>query len=253
MTAATSPLVDFFEFCRPTKFSHLAGNVPIKREIGRMLMSLGVPKGVLIHAPIGIGKTTIARLLACAHLCEERTDMEPCGQCESCRQYLHGGRGLCLDKVLTYSNCARLSIEEFREHQDMAASCGEWVFVYDEFHRATWRLQDTLLTWLEDGSDDVRIIICTTKLDYIEPALAQRCHLMEPSTPTEDEMTAHLQSMVSQLLPFMPGTTIESGVLRELSRCFQSPRAILNGLRTLLLNLDHVTIDGWNRLQYEGR
>lgn len=175
-----------FELVRPVRLDDIAGNARAKR-LARGLLAKGAKPGVIISGGFGTGKSTIARIFARSIVCEAVGTDRPCGACTSCtyspRNTALWGRGV------SVRNCAKYSAEQLKEDLEDAlyASEAPHVLVLDEFHRAGFRVHDQLLTWLEDESANLVVVIITPEPAKIEPALAQRLYSlpMEPPTPEE--------------------------------------------------------------------
>ncbi|MBS1722395.1 MAG: DNA polymerase III subunit gamma/tau [Armatimonadetes bacterium] len=168
---------------RPDKFAD-AGQSIVVRVLQSQLASGRFPAAYLLQGPAGCGKTTIARIMAAAMVCQERGDsLEPCGVCKNC----------CSVKARRHrdvieENCADNSgIDDVRtiidERLRIAPSVGDYrVFILDEVQRLSRDAQGAMLKHLEEPPPHVKFFLCTSEPDKLLHALQTRCqrHVIKP-------------------------------------------------------------------------
>lgn len=153
---------------RPRKFSDVLGQKDIIKILGNILNTKVYPPALLFMGSWGSGKTTLARIFANAVLCQKRSGPEPCGECDLCRQFLHDP-----DKVFNYREIDAASeggvgnvrdiIEE--SHFRAVGDSKKKVLLIDECHQLTLPAQNAFLKLLEDGSENMVFLFCTTDSD----------------------------------------------------------------------------------------
>ena len=100
---------------------------------------------------------------------------------------------------ITECNAADLTIKDLKSHCEIAYHVNPVppVFIYDELHRANGRIQNVIVSMLEDTQADFALIFGTLEPEAVEPALLQRLLSFEVRPPTTDEMVEHLLRLCS--------------------------------------------------------
>lgn len=158
------------------------------------------PNAYLLQGPAGTGKTTLARIMASAMLCDNRNnDGEPCGECQSCKLTRSGK-----NRDVMEENCADNSgIDDIRsiidERLRIAPSIGKYrIFILDEVQRLSRDAQGAMLKHLEEPPAYVKFFLCTTDPEKLLPALQTRCqrHVLKPVS--EDDLVDLLKDVSDQ-------------------------------------------------------
>lgn len=160
---------------RPLKFAEVIGQeIPIKL-IKNGLMEKKLPRAIIFHGSSGIGKTTLARLVAAWAFCQNKADDDVCGECEQCRGVQSGG----VPDLIEFDAASHTSIEDIREILELCnyvPQVGtEKVFIIDEAHMLSRNAISALLKTLEEAHDGIRFILATTEIDKISNAIRSRC------------------------------------------------------------------------------
>ncbi len=178
---------------RPQRFSDVAGQEHVTRTLRNALDQGRIAHGYIFSGHRGIGKTTIARILAMGLNCRTaigeagRPDPEPCGSCDSCREIRVGGS---LD-MIEIDAATNRGIDEIRELRDAAryspARDRYKIYLLDEAHQITDAAFNALLKILEEPPAHVVFMMATTQPEDIPQTIRSRCqHFSFHAVPYED-------------------------------------------------------------------
>lgn len=191
---------------RPKELSKLIGNAKVKSSIERLLEGEELPQVILLEGEAGCGKTSLARILAKEYICEDKRKGRACGECESCKEmdkYIQGGESIELTNVeevdVTGSNKKR-DMESIIEDMEVSSYTGGWkVYILDECHMLTNAGQNRLLKPLEEPSEKVLVILCTTEADKLLGTIKSRCqYRYKLRKPTEEEMKEYVEGLLEE-------------------------------------------------------
>ena len=165
---------------RPQRFSDVAGQDHVTRTLLNALAQNRIAHGYIFSGHRGIGKTTIARILAMALNCgreigsAERPTAEPCETCESCTE-IRAGNAV---DVIEIDAATNRGIDEIRELRDAAryrpARDRYKIYILDEAHQITDAAFNALLKTLEEPPDHVVFMMATTQPEDIPQTIRSR-------------------------------------------------------------------------------
>ncbi len=159
---------------RPQTFAAIVGQEHVTRTLRNAIASGQVSHAYLLSGSRGIGKTTIARLIAKAVNCTKAKDGEPCDRCENCVS-IRDGRFLDLIEIDAASNRGIDEMRDLREKVRFAPSQGNHkVYVIDEAHQLTSEAFNALLKTLEEPPPHVIFVLATTEAGKIPGTIVSR-------------------------------------------------------------------------------
>ncbi len=160
---------------RPHNFTEIVGQEHVSQSLINALKHDRLHHAYLFTGTRGVGKTTIARILAKAINCENLQDYNPCGQCSVC-QALDEGRFLDLIEV---DAASRTKVEDTRDLLDnaqYAPNSGKYkVYLIDEVHMLSGHSFNALLKTLEEPPEHVKFLLATTDPQKIPVTVLSRC------------------------------------------------------------------------------
>lgn len=184
---------------RPQKFSEISGQIHIVKTISNQIKFGDIAHGYLFSGPRGIGKTTIARLIAKALNCEKRGgDSEPCDECNSCLE-ISAGRSLDLIEIDAASNRGIDEIRELREKIRFTPTKGNYkIYIIDEVHMLTKEAFNALLKTLEEPPAHAIFILATTEINKIPATIISRTQRFDFKKLSVDEIIIKLKEIAQK-------------------------------------------------------
>lgn len=231
---------------RPSTFEDVVGQEHIERTLKNALEREKVSHAYLFCGPRGTGKTTMARILAKALLCEKAPTIDPDGTCEECLAIAAGTH----PDVYELDAASRTGVENVREEiinrVHYAPTHGSYkIYIIDEVHMLSTAAFNALLKTLEEPPSHVVFILCTTDPQKVPDTIHSRCQRFDFHRLSVDEITARLGAVCVQ-----EGVEFEPEALELISHQAEG------GMRNALTSLEqlaafgegHVTLDGAHRI-----
>ncbi len=177
---------------RPRRFSEIAGQSHVVRALRNALIHDRVHHAYLFTGTRGVGKTTIARILAKALNCGHLDDGEPCGSCDVCLA-VDEGRFADLIEVDAASRTRVEDTRELLENAQYAPSSGRYkIYLIDEVHMLSGHSFNALLKTLEEPPPHVKFLLATTDPQRIPVTVLSRCLQFNLTKLPQPRIQAHL-------------------------------------------------------------
>ncbi|MBX9267616.1 DNA polymerase III subunit gamma/tau [Chromobacterium violaceum] len=181
---------------RPKRFADLVGQEHVVRALSNALKEQRLHHAYLLTGTRGVGKTTIARILAKSLNCETGTTAEPCGECQACRQ-IDSGRFVDLLEIDAASNTGIDNIREVLENAQYAPTMGRFkVYIIDEVHMLSKSAFNAMLKTLEEPPGHVKFILATTDPQKVPVTVLSRCLQFSLRNMTPQQVSSHLAHML---------------------------------------------------------
>jgi DNA polymerase III subunit gamma/tau len=222
---------------RPRVFEEIVGQPHVVTALSNALESRRLHHAYLFTGTRGVGKTTLARILAKAINCETGITAHPCGKCRACTE-IDAGRFVDLLEVDAATNT---KVDEMRDLLDSAQYmpvAGRFkVYIIDEVHMLSKHAFNSMLKTLEEPPEHVKFILATTDPQRLPVTILSRClqFNLKPLTPAL--ISGHLQKVLdAEKIPY------EEAALAQLGR------AASGSLRDSLSLLDQAIAHGAGKI-----
>ena len=212
---------------RPRRFENLKGQEVVATVLKNQV-SAGEPShAYLFSGPRGTGKTSTAKILACALNCLNPQDGEPCLECENCKAALEDA----MIDIIEMDAASNNSVDNARDIRDKAGllpAKGKYkVYIIDEVHMLTGSAFNALLKTLEEPPAHVVFILATTELAALPKTVLSRCQRFDFRRIEEGDIAARLEEVAQNV-----------GVKAQKSALMQIAAASDGALRDALTILD---------------
>ena len=219
---------------RPQTFEQVVGQKHVVETLKRAVVEGRTSHAYLFCGPRGTGKTTMARLLAKALMCEKGPGQLPDGTCEQCRLIAAGEH----PDVAELDAASRTGVDNVREdilsRVNYAPTLGRCkVYIIDEVHMLTPAAFNALLKTLEEPPEHVVFIMCTTDPQKILATILSRVQRFDFHSIGNDEMQAHLAYVCGE-----EGFTYDDAALELVVRHARG------GMRDALTSLEQLSVFG---------
>lgn len=183
---------------RPQTFDDVVEQQHVTRTLKNAIQLNRVAHAYLFAGTRGVGKTTMARVLAKALNCDRGPTPEPCGACTTCVEITQGA-SMDIVEIDGASNRGIDEIRDLREALRYLPSRGRYkIYIIDEVHMLTKEAFNALLKTLEEPPPHVVFIFATTELDKIPYTILSRCQRFEFKRVSLSGIVSHLDHIVQR-------------------------------------------------------
>lgn len=183
---------------RPRNFAEMVGQTHVLRAITNALDQQRLHHAYLFTGTRGVGKTTIARILAKSLNCEQGISSTPCGECTACRE-ISEGRFIDLIEV---DAASRTRVEDTRELLDNVqytpTRARFKVYLIDEVHMLSGHSFNALLKTLEEPPPHVKFLLATTDPQKLPATVLSRCLQFNLKRMPAEQIAAHLEHILRE-------------------------------------------------------
>ena len=181
---------------RPDSFESLIGQDNIARTLKNSIKRGQLAHAYLFCGPRGVGKTSAARIFAKTINCYNPSpDLEPCGECESCRSFAEG-RSYCIHELDAASNNGVEDIKALMDLVQIPPQTGKYsVFIIDEVHMLSPQAFNAFLKTLEEPPAHAIFILATTEKHKILPTILSRCQTYDFSRISISDIVSNLRAI----------------------------------------------------------
>ncbi len=200
---------------RSRTFSDVVGQEPIATTLVNAIKAGRIHHGYLFTGTRGVGKTSMARILAKALNCRayDAPTPTPCGDCELCRAVAEG-EDIDVLEIDAASNTGVDNIRELRSNATLRPARGRFkIYIIDEVHMLSTGAFNALLKTLEEPPDHVKFILATTEIHKVPATIRSRCQCFSFRNITAEDIARRLAEIVQA-----EGREAEEAVLQRVAR-----------------------------------
>ena len=183
---------------RPQTFEEVIGQEHITKTISKSIAQKKIAHAYLFSGPHGVGKTSLARIIAKALNCVNGPTDKPCGECPSCVQ-IENGTPLDVIEIDGASNRGIENIRTIIENVRISPVSGKYkIYIIDEVHQITNEAFNALLKTLEEPPPHVVFILATTEAERVLPTIRSRCQQYTFKSLNIEDLEKILKSILSK-------------------------------------------------------
>ena len=225
---------------RPGTFDDVIGQSHVVQTLMNSIATKRIAHAFLFSGTRGVGKTTVARILAKALNCEQGPTGTPCNTCSNCQEITQG-TSVDVVEIDGASNTSVDDVREIRENVKFTPFRGQYrVYIIDEVHMLSNSAFNALLKTLEEPPSHVVFIFATTEIHKIPATILSRCQHYNFRRISKAEIVQRLRHVADQ-----DGLTIEDRSLMALARASEG------SMRDGLSLLDRIIAFGGNTIRHE--
>ncbi|KMY65747.1 hypothetical protein AAU61_20105, partial [Desulfocarbo indianensis] len=177
---------------RPANLTEVVGQEHVTKTLAGALASGRLAHAFCFTGPRGVGKTSVARILAKALNCESGPTAEPCGQCHQCRE-IDEGRAVDVQEIDAASNSRVEDVRELREVIRYRPQAARYrITILDEVHMLSKAAFNALLKTLEEPPEHAVFILATTDVHKVPLTILSRCQRYDFRRLPPKTLAAHL-------------------------------------------------------------
>ena len=181
---------------RPKSFAQLVGQEHVIKALANAFANDRLHHAYLLTGTRGVGKTTIARIMAKALNCETGVTATPCGVCSACTQ-IDAGRFVDLLEIDAASNTGIDNIREVLDNAQYSPTAGRFkVYIIDEVHMLSKSAFNAMLKTLEEPPAHVKFILATTDPQKVPITVLSRCLQFSLRQMTPQQVSGHLSQVL---------------------------------------------------------
>ncbi|MDT8273568.1 MAG: DNA polymerase III subunit gamma/tau [Desulfomonilia bacterium] len=182
---------------RPQRFDEVVGQEHVTRIITNAIEQNRLPHAFIFSGPRGVGKTSVARILAKALNCEQGLSSTPCNACARCEE-ITGSRAVDVFEIDAASHTGVDNIRDLIENSRYAPSVARYkVFIIDEVHMLSRSAFNALLKTLEEPPPHVIFIMATTELEKVPATVLSRCQRYDFRRIALEMIVSHLEQIAA--------------------------------------------------------
>ncbi|MFC1788153.1 DNA polymerase III subunit gamma/tau [Patescibacteria group bacterium] len=218
---------------RPQKFTDVIGQEHVTTTVTNQIASEEISHAYLFTGPRGVGKTTMARLIAKSLNCQKPQKQEPCSSCQACEEIVSGSS---LD-VIEIDAASHTDVDNVRENiiknvRFAPSKLKYKVFIIDEVHMLSTSAFNALLKTLEEPPAHAIFILATTEIHKVPQTIISRCQRFDYKKVQPAVLIKRLQFIAKA-----EGIEIEDAVLEEVARhsegCVRDAESLLEQIFSL--------------------
>jgi len=181
---------------RPSTFDTVVGQSSITTTLKNAITNHQIAQAYLFCGPRGVGKTTVARILAKTINCQNPSEnLEPCNACESCKAFNHR-RSTNIHELDAASNNSVDNIRSLIDQVRVPPQVGKYsIYIIDEVHMLSASAFNAFLKTLEEPPAHAIFILATTEKHKILPTILSRCQIFDFNRIKIDEMVSFLEDI----------------------------------------------------------
>ena len=214
---------------RPMTFDDVVGQEHVVRTLRHAIEAGRIANAYLFIGPRGIGKTTLSRIFAKALNCTSPKGVEPCGECDNCRE-IAAGRSIDVTELDAASHNKVEDVKPIIDAVQFKPTSSKYkIFIVDECHMLSNAAWNALLKTLEEPPPYVRFIFATTEGDKVLATIISRCQRFDLRRIQTNDIVARLKYICGK-----------EGIAAEEDALLAIARGAEGGMRDALSSLDQL-------------